>query len=122
MATFLSWLGSKLDNVKEVRVSSRLHESPACLVTGDDGVSPHFEKLMKAMGNEIPSHPRILEINPDHPFVQKLQSRYDEKQDQDELNTWAQLLYSLALLAEGGELTKPAEFTRQVAQALSKSL
>ncbi|MBT9583219.1 molecular chaperone HtpG [bacterium] len=122
MATFLSWMGSKLDDVKEVRVSSRLHESPACLVTEENGVSPHFEKLMKAMGQEMPAQPRILEINPDHPFVQKLQSRYDEKQDQDELNTWAHLLYSLALLAEGGELTKPAEFTRQVAQALSKSL
>lgn len=122
MATFLSWLSSKLEGVKEVRVSSRLHESPACLVTEEHGVSPHFEKLMKAMGQEVPSQPRILEVNAEHPFVQKLRTRYEEQKDAEELSTWAQLLFSLALLAEGGELAKPAEFTRQVAQALSRSL
>ena len=122
MATFLSWMSSKVEGIKEVRVSSRLHESPACLVSEENGVSPHFEKLMKAMGQEMPAQPRILEVNPDHPFVQKLQQRYDEKKDHDDLAGWAQMLYSLALLAEGGELTKPAEFTRQVATALSNSL
>ncbi|MBS2034053.1 molecular chaperone HtpG [bacterium] len=122
MATFLSWMGSKLEGVKEVRVSSRLHESPACLVTEENGVSPHFEKLMKAMGQEMPPQPRILEVNPDHPFVQKLQAGYDANKDSAELGTLASVLYSLALLAEGGELAKPAEFTRQVAQALSKGL
>ncbi len=122
MATFLSWMGSKLEGVKEVRVSSRLHESPACLVTEENGVSPHFEKLMKAMGQEMPPQPRILEVNPDHPFVQKLQSGYDADKDSVELGTLASVLYSLALLAEGGELAKPAEFTRQVAQALSKGI
>lgn len=122
MATFLSWMGSKLEGVKEVRVSSRLHESPACLVTEENGVSPHFEKLMKAMGQEMPPQPRILEVNPDHPFVQKLQAGYDANKDSADLGTLASLLYSLALLAEGGELAKPAEFTRQVAEALSKGL
>lgn len=122
MATFLSWLSSKLDGVKEVRVSGRLHESPACLVSEENGVSPHFEKLMKAMGQDMPPQPRILEVNPDHPFVQKLNERYGQTGDQEELGDLAQMLYSLALLAEGGELSKPAEFTRQVAQALSKSL
>lgn len=122
MATFLSWMGSKLEGVKEVRVSSRLHESPACLVTEENGVSPHFEKLMKAMGQEMPPQPRILEINPDHPFVQKLQAGYDANKDSADLGTLASVLYSLALLAEGGELAKPAEFTRQVAEALSKGL
>jgi molecular chaperone HtpG len=122
MATFLSWMGSKLEGVKEVRVSSRLHESPACLVTEENGVSPHFEKLMKAMGQEMPPQPRILEVNPDHPFVQKLQAGYDANKDSAELGTLASVLYSLALLAEGGELAKPAEFTRQVAEALSKGL
>lgn len=122
MATFLSWLGSKVDQVKEVRVSSRLHESPACLVSDENAMSPHFEKLMKAMGQEVPPQQRILEINPDHPLVQKLQERYNQEKDAGELATWAQLLHSLALLAEGGELAKPAEFTRQVAEALSRSL
>lgn len=122
MATFLSWLGSKLEGVKEARVSSRLHESPACLVTDEEGISPQFERLMKAMGQEVPAQPRILEVNPDHPFVKKLQERYDQSKDQQDLGQWAQMLYSLALLAEGGELAQPAEFTRQVAQALAQSL
>jgi molecular chaperone HtpG len=122
MATFLSWLGSKIEQVKEVRVSSRLHESPACLVSEEHGVSPHFEKLMKAMGQEVPSQPRILEINPNHPFVQKLQDRYGQEKDAEALGSWAGMLYSLALLAEGGELARPAEFTRQVADALAQSL
>jgi molecular chaperone HtpG len=122
MATFLSWMSSKVDAVKEVRVSSRLHESPACLVSEEHGVSPHFEKLMRAMGQEVPPQPRILEVNPDHPFVQKLRARYESEKDAAEIAASAQLLYSLALLAEGGELAKPAEFTRQVADALSKAL
>lgn len=122
MATFLSWLSSKLDGIKEVRVSGRLHESPACLVTEDNGVSPHFEKLMKAMGQEMPPQPRILEINPEHPFVARLNQRYGEAGHQEELVEWAEMLYSLALLAEGGELSKPSDFTRKVAQALSRSL
>jgi molecular chaperone HtpG len=122
MATFISWLSSKLDQVKEVRVSSRLHESPACLVTEEHGVSPHFEKLMKAMGQEVPASKRILEINPEHSFVQKLRSSYEADASREELSAWAHMLFSLALLAEGGELAKPAEFSRQVADALAKSL
>lgn len=70
----------------------------------------------------MPPQPRILEVNPDHPFVQKLQSGYDADKDSVELGTLASVLYSLALPAEGGELAKLAEFTRQVAQALSKGI
>lgn len=122
MATFLSWMGSKLDGVKEVRVSSRLHESPACLVSEENGISPQFEKLMKAMGQDVPPQPRVLEVNPEHPLVQKLRSRFDTEKDASDLGEAAGLLYGLALLAEGGELSKPAEFTRQVANALSRGL
>ena len=123
MATFISWLQSKLDtHVKEVKVSTRLVDSPACLVADPGDMSANLERLMKAMGQEVPVTKRILEINTAHPLVSHLAKRYEDEKDSEELAGTANMLYQLSVLAEGGELEDPANFAKQVAGVLGNSL
>lgn len=123
MATFISWLQSKLDEqVKEVKVSTRLVDSPACLVDDPGDMSANMERMMRAMGQEVPVTKRILEINTNHPLVSHLAKRYESDKDSEELGQSASMLYQLSLLAEGGELEDPAGFAKNVAGVLGKSL
>lgn len=123
MATFISWLQSRLgEQVKEVRVSSRLVDSPACLVADSGDMSANLERLMRAMGQEVPATKRILEINAAHPLITHLSQRYESDKDSEELGKTATLVYQLAVLSEGGELDDPAGFAKQVASVLSGSL
>lgn len=123
MATFISWLQTKLEsNVKEVKVSTRLVDSPACLVAAPGEMSANLERLMRAMGQEVPVMKRILEINTEHPLVSHLAKRYEADKDSPELGKTASMLYQLALLAEGGELDDPAGFSKSVAEVLGRSL
>ena len=123
MATFISWLQTKLeDNVKEVKVSTRLVDSPACLVADPGDMSANMERLMRAMGQEVPVTKRILEINTDHPLVSHLAKRYEADKDSDELGATAGMLYQLSVLSEGGELEDPSGFAKKVAQVLGQSL
>lgn len=123
LATLLSWLGTKLsDQVKEVRVSTRLTTSPACLVSDTHDPSPAMEKLMKAMGQELPPLKRILEVNPQHPVVKRLHELYEERKDDPVLAETAELLLVQALVAEGGDVPDPAKFSRQLADMLARAL
>ena len=123
MATFISWLQSKLDEwVKEVKVSTRLVDSPACLVADPGDMSANLERLMKSMGQEVPPTKRILEINTSHPLVTHLAKRYEVDKDSAQLAGTANMLYQLSLLAEGGELEDPANFAKNVADVLGTSL
>ena len=123
MATFISWMQSKLgESVKEVRVSSRLVDSPACLVADSGDMSANLERLMRAMGQEVPTTKRILEINAGHPLIDHLAKRYESDKDTEELGRTADMIYQLAILSEGGELQDPAGFAKQVASVLSTSL
>jgi molecular chaperone HtpG len=97
------------DRVKEVRVTFRLTESPACLVVGEGEASGNLERLLKSVGQKAPNVVPILEINPHHALVMRLQSEPDER-----LAEWAQVLLDQALLAEGGQLDDPAGFVRRV--------
>ncbi len=97
------------DRVKEVRVTFRLTESPACLVVGEGEASGNLERLLKSVGQKAPNVVPILEINPHHALVQRLQDEPDER-----LAEWAQVLLDQALLAEGGQLDDPAGFVRRV--------
>ena len=106
------------ENVKDVRLSSRLTESAACLVTDTYDLPPHLEQMMRAMGQDVPSSKRILELNPDHDVVKKL----SEKASADDVKDYAELLYGQALLAEGGVLPDPAGFSKRVANLLAKAL
>ncbi len=122
-AGLLSWMGNRLeDKVKEVRLSTRLTTSAACLVSDALDASPQLEKLYRAMGQELPKIKRILELNPQHPLVENLRAAHAERGDDDALAETADFLHAMAVLAEGGELDDPAAFTRRLADRLSRTL
>lgn len=110
------------DKVKEVRLSGRLTSSPACLVLDEHDVSPQLEKMLRMMGQEMPNTKRILEINPDHPLLVKLKALHEKQTDQAPLKPYAELLFGQALLAEGGQTTDPAAFSKYIADLMVKAL
>ncbi|WP_328347293.1 molecular chaperone HtpG [Micromonospora sp. NBC_00421] len=122
-AELLSFLGGALtDTVKEVRLSSRLTTSPACIVGDAHDITPTLEKMYRAMGQEIPPVKRILELNPTHPLVTALRVAHQRGDDTSALTETAELLYGTALLAEGGDLADPARFARLLADRLARTL
>ena len=98
------------EQVKEVRVTHRLTSSPACLVAGEHDMGANLERLLKAAGQAVPNSKPILEINPHHALVQRL----NEQTDSDKLKDWSAILFDQALLAEGGQLEDPAAFVRRL--------
>jgi molecular chaperone HtpG len=100
------------DKVKEVRVTLRLTDSPACLVVERDAMSAHLQRLLKAAGQKMPADAPILELNPNHPLVQRL--KYEDAR----LADWAHLLLEQAQLAEGGQLEDPAAFVHRLNRML----
>lgn len=98
------------DEVKEVRVTHRLTDSPACLVVGDNDVSGNLARMLKAAGQNAPESKPVLEVNPDHRLVAKLKSEKDDVK----FNDYTRVLFDQALLAEGGQLDDPASFVRRV--------
>ena len=96
-----------LDNqVKEVKVSSRLSESPSCLVADENELGGNMERIMKSLGQDVPETKPILEINPTHPLVMKLKSKVDED--------IVKVLFDQAVLSEGGQIKEPAEFVKRM--------
>ena len=119
----LSWMATTLaDDVKEVRLSHRLTTSPACLVGDPGDLTPTLEKMYRAMGQETPKTKRILELNPGHALVVGLRDAHGQRPDDAELPDTAQLLYGMALLAEGGELAEPASFVAILSRRLERTL
>ncbi|MEU0221210.1 molecular chaperone HtpG [Streptomyces sp. NPDC006265] len=122
-AGLLGWMRERLDeDIKEVRLSTRLTVSPACIVSDAHGLTPALENMYRAMGQEVPRTKRILELNPGHPLVKGLHEAYRAKEDRTELAESAELLHSLAVLAEGGQPKDPARFVRLVADRLERTL
>ena len=103
---------SLADRVKEVRVTHRLTDSPACLVADEHDMNANLARLLKASGQKVPTSRPILEINPKHPVVLRL--KYEETKFDD----WASVLFDQALLAEGGQLDDPASFVKRINQLL----
>ena len=100
------------EKAKDVRVTFRLTDSPACLVSDDNELSGNLLRMLKAAGQEAPDMKPILEINPEHPLILKL------KADDKRFDEWANVLFDQALLAEGGQLNDPASFVKQVNELL----
>ncbi|MEV2239254.1 molecular chaperone HtpG [Micromonospora sp. NPDC049891] len=122
-ADLLGWMGEVLaDSVKEVRLSSRLTTSPACVVGDAHDLTPTLEKMYRAMGQEVPKVKRILELNPTHPLVTGLRKAHEQGGTGDSLAETAELLYGTALLAEGGDLADPSRFARILADRLARTL
>jgi molecular chaperone HtpG len=102
------------DKVKEVRATSRLTESPACLVVGEHDMSANLERLLKSAGQDVESVKPILEINPEHVLLKRLAAEQDESRAAD----LSHVLYDQALLAEGGKLDDPATFVKRINRLL----
>ncbi|MET7388627.1 molecular chaperone HtpG [Streptomyces sp. NPDC005529] len=122
-AALLPWLTTALsEQVKEVRLSSRLTTSAACIVGDAHDVTPTLEKMYRAMGQQLPTVKRILELNPTHPLITGLRTQHDANPDDAALPEIAELIYGSALLAEGGDLPDPARFTRLLTNRLTGAL
>ncbi len=118
---FFERLQKALDSwVKEVRLSSRLRSSPACLVGDENDLSPHLQRLLEQAQRLSVKPKRILELNPKHAAVEKLKARFDLVPNDAEFDDRAYLLFGQAILAEGSTLPDPARFSRLVAELLSK--
>lgn len=105
-------------DIKEVRISSRLKESPCCLVTSEDAMSSRMERMMEAMGQgKMEKSKRILEINPTHPICEMLKAKIDKAED---LEDWPKALYGQALLAEGSPLPNPSEYVQAINKLLAR--
>jgi len=98
------------EQVKEVRVTHRLTDSPACLVAGENDLSGNLERMLKAAGQKTPESKPTLEINPAHGLVERLEAEKDDVK----FNDLAHLLFDQALLAEGGQLNDPASFVKRM--------
>jgi molecular chaperone HtpG len=125
-ANLLTWLKETLsEHVKEVRLSTRLTESPACLITDAFGITPALARLYRASGQDVPVGKRILELNPNHPLVTGLRDARKRADDDAALTMvaeTAELLYGTALLAEGGALEDPARFAELLADRLARTV
>lgn len=122
-AGLLGWMKEQLDeDIKDVRLSSRLTASPACIVSDAHDLTPALENMYRAMGQEVPRAKRILELNPDHRLVKGLNQAYREREDRTELAGTAELLHGLAVLAEGGQPKEPARFVKLMADRLERAL
>lgn len=122
-ADLLTWLKETLsEHVKEVRLSTRLTESPACLITDAFGITPTLARMYRASGQDVPVEKRTLELNPDHPLVTGLQQAQKDRADDPSVAETAELLYGTALLAEGGTPEDPARFAELLAHRLARTV
>ncbi|WP_334119850.1 molecular chaperone HtpG [Limnobacter sp.] len=96
------------DRIKEARVTLRLTDSPACIVADESGVSEHLKRMLKQAGQNAPDTKPVLELNPEHAFVQRL------KIEKEHFDEWVNVLFDQAVLAEGGQLEDPAGFVRRL--------
>ncbi len=106
------------DDVKDVRLSERLTASPACLVGEAGDLSPQLQELLRRTGQPVPPTKRVLEVNPAHPLLARLQAFHAAHPADERFKRYAELLLGQAILAEGGALRDPAAFSRRLAELL----
>ena len=122
-ASFLEASQKKLDeHVKQIRLSTRLVDSPACLVTEEHEYSPNLERLLQKGKGGGPKQRRIMELNAGHPIVTQLYDRYKTNSDDPTVAESMELLFELALVAEGSEIADPVRLNRLTLELLQKSL
>jgi molecular chaperone HtpG len=122
MKPLLEHLQKKLDTwVKQVRLTNRLTASPVCLVGAEHDYSPQLEKLLQKGKGGGPKQRRIMELNPKHDILARLNERYEKDHDDPMLDEYAQLLFGYGLISEGGELPDPVRFNRAVADLMTRN-
>jgi molecular chaperone HtpG len=119
----VSFIREKLkEEVKDVRLSGRLKDSACCLVSDEGDIDPGLERIMKSMGQEMPSQKRILEINPDHPLFEAMNMVFEKDGPVEKLAEYAGLLYDQALLMEGSKPKDPASFSRIISRLMTETM
>ncbi len=108
--------------IKEVRLSSRLTSSPACLVGDTMDMTPQMEQLLRASGQQVPTQKRILELNPKHPVLEKLKAIVESDKDSEMVKDYAELLHGQALLAEGQPLPDATRFNEVLNKLMTRGL
>ena len=122
-ADLLTWLTETLsEHVKEVRLSTRLTDSPACLITDAFGITPSLARIYRATGQDVPVGKRTLELNPNHPLITGLQQAHKDRGDDPANGETAELLYGAALLAEGNAPEDPARFAELLTHRLARTV
>ncbi len=110
------------NDVKEVRITNRLTSSPACLVGEVHDLPPQMIEVLRQAGRDVPNVKRILELNPKHPIVRKLLERFQHDEHDTIVRDYAELIYGQAILAEGGQPSNPASFSRRLAEVMEQGL
>jgi molecular chaperone HtpG len=122
-SAFLLACQKKLDeHVKQIRLSTRLVDSPACLVTEEHEYSPHLERLLQKGKGGGPKQRRIMELNPSHPIIARLHDRYVANGEDPAVGDAIELLFELALVAEGSEIADPVRLNKGVLELMQKVL
>ena len=122
-ASFLEACQKKLDeHIKQIRLSTRLVSSPACLVTEEHEYSPHLERLLQKGKGGGPKQRRIMELNPEHPIVQRLYDRFTGNNEDAAVTESMELLLDLSLLTEGSDISNPVRLNELTLRLLEKTL
>jgi len=118
--TLEEFIQKELENdIKEVRLSTRLLSSPACLIADDHAMSASMERLMRSMNQNVPDNKRILEINPEHALIKKVKE-LSEGDKKDDAASLIKLLYNQSVIAEGGKIANPGEFVSQLTKLMEE--
>ncbi len=120
--TFEGYIGyakELLKGVKEVKLTSRLKDSAAVLVGDEYSMSPHIEEMMRRMGQEVPPRESVLELNPEHAVVKKVQALYDANADDPKVAVLTKLLHDQAVIASGAKISDPAGFAARLNEVLA---
>jgi molecular chaperone HtpG len=110
------------DKVKEVKPSTRLKNSVACLSGDEFDMSPFMEKILKASGKQMPENKRVLELNTDHPVLEKVKSVFEKDKDNPVLKDYSSLLFDIAVIGEGGKLENPSRFNKMIGDLMADAL
>ncbi len=121
--SLVDFLKKALENkVKDVRFSSRLTESPCCLVSDKFDPSVNMQKILKAMDKNAPDYKRILELNADNPLIQAMKTLHDKNPEDPKLSEYAELLYDQAIISEGGLVSDPVVFAKRTIELMTNSI
>ena len=110
------------DKIKDVRPSSHLKDSMSCLSGDASDVSAYMEKLLKAAGQPLPDSKRVLELNINHPVLEKIQQMFENNNQDEALKDYSNLLFDLAIITEGGKIENPSDFGKTIGDLMAKAL
>ena len=109
------------EQVASVKASSRLLDSPACLIVPEGGISPQIERMIRAQGRELPKSRRILELNLEHQLLKNVQRIEEQHPGSEQAQEWMRLIYDQALLAEGSPIDDPTAFAKRLTRLFTSA-